>query len=184
MIVILGKTCSGKSSVVKKLVENYGYKNIVTWTTRPKRPNEIGGVDYNFCTPEEFKKLDDLGFFAETTSYVMAGGNKASYGTAIEDIADDKVLVLNPEGYRHLNKLNSISIISFLIDTPEDILVERLRKRGDSEEEMKRRLEADDRDFSGIKDEVDYILKNEDCTLDYLAELIRMLHTGEVKVIE
>lgn len=35
MIVLFGKTCSGKDTIMKYLVEHYGYKKLVTYTTRP-----------------------------------------------------------------------------------------------------------------------------------------------------
>ena len=37
MLIILGKTASGKNTIVNKLVKNYGFKQLVTYTTRPKR---------------------------------------------------------------------------------------------------------------------------------------------------
>ena len=40
MIVIIGKTASGKDLIVKKLCNDYGYNKIVTYTTRPMRKGE------------------------------------------------------------------------------------------------------------------------------------------------
>lgn len=46
MIVIVGESACGKSSVAKYLMEHYGYKRIVTYTTRKPRDGEQDGVDY------------------------------------------------------------------------------------------------------------------------------------------
>lgn len=55
-IVLVGQTNSGKTTVAK-LLEAYGYKRIVTYTTRPKRQGERDGIDYNFVTDEKFKSM-------------------------------------------------------------------------------------------------------------------------------
>ena len=48
LTVVLGKTCSGKTAVVRELCKKYNYSKIVTYTTRPMRNGEKDGVDYNF----------------------------------------------------------------------------------------------------------------------------------------
>ena len=63
-IVLVGQTNSGKTTVAK-LLEAYGYKRIVTYTTRPKRQGERNGIDYNFVTDEKFKSMIKNGDFAE-----------------------------------------------------------------------------------------------------------------------
>lgn len=63
---ILGKSGSGKSTVLNKLMEEYevyneyAVKRLVYSTTRAKRDNEIDGVDYNYLEGglEAFKKID------------------------------------------------------------------------------------------------------------------------------
>lgn len=178
MLVLCGKSGAGKDSILKILTSKYKLSKITTWTTREKRPGEVGGVDYNFCTNEEFDKLKDIGFFAETTSYVMAGDKYVQYGTAIEDLQGDKCLILNPEGLKNLRRLKSLNMIVFYIYTPTETLIERLKNRGDSEEEYKRRLETDFWDFQDIDDYVDYTLYNDDSiSLEALAELIYDLFT-------
>ena len=43
MIVLCGKTASGKDTIMKLLVTT-GFKPVVRYTTRPIRPGEIDGV--------------------------------------------------------------------------------------------------------------------------------------------
>lgn len=102
MLVILGKTASGKNTIVNELVKNYGFKQLVTYTTRPKRKDEIEGITYHYISLEEFKKKDREGFFAETAYYSPASGGEWAYGTSLEDLknADNKtVVILNPNGF-------------------------------------------------------------------------------------
>lgn len=78
MIVIVGESACGKSSVAKYLTEHYGYKRIVTYTTRKPRDGEQDGVDYFYINQQHFKTLEDQNFFAETATY--NGWSYTEYG--------------------------------------------------------------------------------------------------------
>lgn len=54
MIILVGPTGTGKSFVHDILVDS-GYKNIVSFTTRPQRPKEIDGRDYIFVSDYQFQ---------------------------------------------------------------------------------------------------------------------------------
>ena len=79
MICLLGRTCAGKDTVLKQLASNFGYKPVVTYTTRPMRPGEVDGVDYHFIDKSQFRRMKLQGFFAETTSYNVATGDTWYY---------------------------------------------------------------------------------------------------------
>ena len=165
MLIILGKTASGKNTIVNELVKNYGFKQLVTYTTRPKRKGEIEGITYHYISLEEFKKKDREGFFAESSYFCPASGGEWAYGTSLEDFkkADDKtVLITNPRGYYSL--LSNIGLghaCSIYIMAKIDILLDRLEKRGDSFLEAKRRIIADREDFEDIEDYVDFWIAND-----------------------
>ena len=48
LIVISGFSGAGKGTVVKGLVEKYGYSLSISATTRAPRPGEVDGKDYYF----------------------------------------------------------------------------------------------------------------------------------------
>ena len=56
MVILTGKTCSGKNLVRDKLVNEHGFKSLITYTTRPMRPGEIQDVTYHFISEEEFNQ--------------------------------------------------------------------------------------------------------------------------------
>lgn len=60
MIVLVGKSCSGKDSVAKILC-SMGYSRVATCTTRPMRIGETDGVDYYFITQSEFMNMIEKG---------------------------------------------------------------------------------------------------------------------------
>jgi len=156
MIVLVGESASGKSSIEKYLVDNYGYNKVVSYTTRSPRPSEVDGIDYHFISVEEFRSLKEQGFFAETAVY-----NDWNYGTAKEDCTDDKVAVLTPHGLRQISKINGINTISFYINVPRRDRLIKILQRGDSIEEAYRRSLSDVGQFDGIEDEVDYVINND-----------------------
>ena len=155
MIVLVGESASGKSSIERYLVDNYGYSKVVSYTTRQPRPNEVDGVDYHFVSVDEFLKLREQGFFAETATY-----NMWHYGTAKEDCTDDKIAVLTPHGLRQISKVNGINVLSFYINIPRRDRLIKILQRGDDIEEAYRRSLSDVGQFDGIEDEVDCVIYN------------------------
>jgi len=160
MILLVGKSCSGKDTIRKEL-NKLGYKSIVTYTTRPPRNGEIDGVDYHFVDASRFRAMDLMGCFVETTSYNVASGETWYYGSAVDDLKEDSVMIVNPEGLRLIKKLKSLKPIAFYLVADEDTIWERLKQRGDNDEEARRRLRADASDFVGIINDVDFCLRND-----------------------
>lgn len=165
MVIIIGRSGSGKTSVVNELVKNYGYNQLITDTTRPKRPEEKNGIDYNFKTQEEFDKLKDEDYYAESVTYNASFG-KCSYGSQksyYENPNKNSIIILNPIGFykiknnEKLNKDNLTSIYLKVLD--DDLLLTRLVNRDDDPEEIKRRWAADSKDFADIEKNVDYIIE-------------------------
>lgn len=153
MICLIGASASGKSTTQKILCKKYGYKPLISYTTRPMREKEKDGVDYHFLTEDEFHELDDAGFFCETAKY-----SSWHYGTAKKDIKDNTVAVVTPSGFRKLRELYD-NVISFYLSVPRRDRLIRLLKRGDDIDEACRRSCSDVGMFDGVEDEVDYVIK-------------------------
>jgi len=181
MIVLCGMTSSGKDTIQKELIK-LGMKSVVSYTTRPMRKGETEGVEYHFITKEDFLKKESENFFAETTSYNVATKETWYYGTAKEDLTDDKVVILNPDGIRQIKKCEGINPIIFYIHSELDTIKKRLLQRGDNPEEANRRIQADIEDFKDIMDYAHCVITNENVEPYILGETIRGLynkHKGE-----
>ena len=166
MVIILGKTCSGKDTIVNNLIDLHGFKKIVTSTTRPMRKGEKQDVTYHFLSEEDFKQKIDEGYFVEYKTYDTEFG-EWYYGTSLEDLenADDKsVIILTPDGYRDVVKKLSNRPTAIYIYANNATIKKRLLKRGDNPNEAQRRLEHDNEDFKCIENEVDRIVYNNDGT--------------------
>lgn len=67
LIVLLGKTASGKNEVAKKLCTDYKYNYVTPFTTRPMRNNEKFGREYYFVSDECFQQISNLNkFYAQS----------------------------------------------------------------------------------------------------------------------
>lgn len=155
-LVILGKSGSGKTELVKILTENFKYDKIVTYTTRPIRKGEVDGVDYNFITVDKFNDMLDKDEFVEH----FVAKNGWCYGTKKDSFNnDDMVIILTPSGLQSL-KDNNVDVRSYYIDVDDNTRYIRQILRGDDIKEVARRSETDKHDFEGIQDKVDYIVTN------------------------
>lgn len=156
MIAIVGGSASGKSTVAGELMKVYGFKKIVSYTTRDIREGEVDGVDYHFISEEEFRKLYSQNFFAETGCY-----RGWKYGTPANECADDKVIVVTPHGLRQLKTRMDLDITSFYIKVNQrDRLIKALQ-RNDNIDECYRRSTSDCGMFDGLEDEVDFVIEND-----------------------
>jgi len=168
MIILVGESASGKSTIEKQLVKN-GLNKIVSYTTRPMRDGEKDQVDYNFISEKLFLDLLDQGIFAEYTVY-----NGWYYGIAHEDCLDNSVVVVEPHGYRQLKKIKDLHIKSFYIQVPERVRLKRMVDRGDNLLEVFRRIFSDQGLFQFIDKEVDYVVNNiaiNDCLQEVLNKI-------------
>ena len=172
LLLLCGKSCAGKDTIQKELIK-IGMKSVVTYTTRPPRNYETDGITYHFISKDEFLKKKEEGFFAETTFYDVSTGDRWYYGSAVEDLSDDKVIIVNPHGLKQFKKLPELNPISFYITAGEETIWNRLRERGDNAAEARRRLNVDDEDFKDIDKVVDFSFSNDlGLKPELLAEMI------------
>ncbi len=181
MIILLGKTASGKDTILNRLAENYSYKKLITYTTRPMRKGEIQDKTYHFISDEEFLKKKEEGFFLECNEFNTVDGIWR-YGSAKEDYlnaTDDTVIILTPSGLSVLKvyiarQKADIDIVPIYIYSNNNTIEKRLKKRGDKKEEADRRIKADNVDFDGVQNVVDRIFYNNN-TND-LDEVVKKIH--------
>lgn len=178
MIILIGPSASGKSTIEKSLVRD-GFKNIISYTSRPIRECETNHKDYHFITKEDFQEKLNDGFFAEHTEY-----NSWFYGIAKEDMKQDSIAVVEPFGFRQLLKLSekeNFNILSFFIEAPERMRLKRMVDRGDNLMEIFRRIFSDQGVFQGIDKEVDYVIENHDGELYKAIENIEIIVIDKIK---
>lgn len=152
LLVLMGKSCSGKDTIANELVK-YGYENLVSYTTRPMRDDEIQDQTYHFISEDEFINKINNGFFLEYRKYLSANANGLwYYGTAKEDYEKESkmISILTPDGVNTLIS-KGINPKVIYIYANQITIKNRLLKRGDNKEEAERRMKADNVDFRGAE---------------------------------
>jgi len=152
----------GKTTLSNLLLKEIpNLKKIVTCTTRKPRPGEKNGIDYIFLTKEQFEEKIKKGEFLE---YAVVHGNY--YGTPKDQVfsqidnGNDVLLVIDVQGMRQIKSNMDNVITIFMIPPSIDELVNRMRRRGDSDQEIQRRLQTAMKEFPAWK-EYDYIVIND-----------------------
>jgi guanylate kinase len=157
-IIILGKSASGKDTLSKLLCDQ-GLRMSVSHTTRPMRKHEKDGIDYHFISLEDFEKKESENFFLESEKF-----REWKYGRSVVSIENADVLILTVKGVSSvLEKYSRDSFYIIETISPDGVRIERSMKRGDSTEEIFRRLKADEIDFNQHRNfTVDEILETQD----------------------
>jgi guanylate kinase len=169
VLVISGKSATGKDQIVKELCE-MGFSRITTFTTRPKRKGEIDGVDYHFLNVKDFLKKYTEGFFIEIKYYTTADGIWY-YGSSLDSVensTDNDVIILTPSGVNKLINKN-VTHTSFLLNVSDDEIKKRQLHRGDNNTEAERRFKADMLDFSFVGHLYKFVIDNENKTANEAA---------------
>lgn len=164
--LVVGPSGSGKTTLTEDLCLRYGYKAVSSYTDRPPRyPGEVG---HEFLSKEEFDKLPDL------CAYTEFNGHR--YGVTSEMIDRCDVYVIDPAGVEYMREhytgKKGIAIIGLVVE-PE-VRYARMKKRGDSKEQIESRLRHDERAFRDLNKIADVMVRNSDlkATVDFLHEFI------------
>jgi Guanylate kinase. len=159
IFVIMGKSASGKDTIYKKLLENkeLNLKNIVIYTTRPKREFETDGVEYNFVDEDTFRELQSRNKIIEYRSYNTVQGIWY-YFTVNDGQIDldnnDYLIIGTLQSYGQLRDyFGQDKVVPIYIEVDDGIRLMRALLREQKREipqyaEMCRRFLADCEDFS------------------------------------
>ena len=163
LIVISGFSGVGKGTVVKRLVQDYGYSLSISATTRTPREGEVDGREYYFKTKEDFMNLIDYNGFIEWAVYV-----ENYYGTPRAFVEKELaaghnvILEIEVQGAMNIKEQYPDAILIFLTAPSAAELRNRLVGRGTEEaavieKRMQRAVEE-----SANMESYEYIVVNDD----------------------
>lgn len=175
IICLLGKSCSGKDTIYKKLLadESLNLLPLVTYTTRPMRTGEQEGREYHFTDEAGFNSLKEAGKVIEDRTYDTVYGLWRYFtvddGTFVKEgrnvIAAAGTIPAYIKLRDHFGVENTCPI---MIETDDGIRLERAMRREKKQEvprykEMCRRFITDSEDFDEEKMKaagVDHVFMN------------------------
>lgn len=157
LFCIIGETASGKDTLTKKLCENTGMKQVISYTTRNRRDNESDTHIFVDNSVYEQMKSDD-----KIAAYTEINGNR--YWSTIDQLYDNDLYIIDPIGMKSLEDLGleDIDYCSIYINVPSDIRLDRALYRGDSLEDFFSRMKSETEQFVIMKAHggFDYAISN------------------------
>jgi guanylate kinase len=164
VIVVSAPSGAGKTTVVARVLREVpGLRFSVSHTTRPPRAGEREGVDYHYVDRPTFERLR-----ADNKLLESAEVHGNLYGTGRAEIERaraegvDVLLDLDVQGAAQVRERMKDAVTVFILPPSYQELEQRLRRRGqDDEETIERRLAAAAREI-GAFENYDYALVNDD----------------------
>lgn len=144
-IIICGHGGSGKDYLKNKFVEK-GFNPSISFTTRKARVGEIDGIDYYYCTNEQFNSMiknQELYEYKEFRGWF--------YGTSLKEFYSSDIFIMTPPSIKELSKKDRKNSFVIYLDIDERIRKMRLSSRNDVDS-VDRRLKADKEMFENFSD--------------------------------
>lgn len=152
--VLTGMSGVGKTSMINELLKTGSFSYPKMYTTRPIRKHILDGKIHigEDCYEELPHKVVEFIY------------NQHKYAIIDSEVQKANIFDLAPSGFRSLKENykgdKKIIIIYVWIDKYERI--NRMKARGETEEDIYSRLQYEKIEYQDIEKDVDYIIKNDD----------------------
>ena len=149
LFCILGRSGTGKDTVVDRVCQLTGMTKVCSYTTRPKRINE--GDTHIFIQPGDVDKYKD-----DIIAQTVIGD--IEYFATITQVLNSDFYIIDPKGLGDLWKYwdfekHPLKIVTVLISVPVDVQHRFLMNRGDDAEVVRKRMAAEDAQFCEFEKE-------------------------------
>ena len=155
LIALLGRSGCGKSTIAERLNRKYGYVQAKSYTTRPMRDNPEDENTHTFITREQIADFEN-----DIVAYNEYNGN--AYFVTRKMLEGCNLYVVDREGLIQLYKnYHDKDILSIYIDCDSSIASKRMAERGDTDEQIMKRLQYDEKAFANCQELCDFVIPNE-----------------------
>jgi guanylate kinase len=160
IFIVSGPGGVGKGTVVARLLELEPDLWLSrSWTTRGRRAGEPEDA-YVFVDRPAFEKRIDEGGFLEWTEFAGTG---ALYGTPRIDAAGrDVILEIELDGAQQVKRHHPDAVLIFVVAPSRKDQERRLRRRGEGDESVSRRIEVGAAEQKTGERIADYVVVNDD----------------------
>jgi guanylate kinase len=183
MLVLSSPSGAGKTTISRRLLPGDDEIDLsISVTTRPKRVNEIEGVDYHFVDQPTFDQLVIAGELLEHATVFGHGyGTPRAPVEAALEAGQDVLFDIDWQGTQQLAEKASKDLVRIFILPPSTTELERrLRTRAQDPEEVVQGRMAKAADEMSHWPEYDYIIVNHDVA-ESLAQVEAILAAERLK---
>lgn len=152
LLCVMGKTATGKDSLVDALCQHNNIQKVISYTTRPRRENE--GDTHYFVTEDVYHQMKTEEQIAAETQI-----GQYYYWATIEQLYKCNVYIIDYLGLKKLRELNlpGLKFVTVYIHAPDDIREYRaLSQRGDEKKKWRVRNYSEKEQFRQLEKAVDY----------------------------
>ena len=148
LIVLCGPSGVGKSTISRRLADEVHLRYVASTTTRPQRPHDEDGKNYEHVSEEEFfKRLANDEFLEYANVYDHYYGTPRRSTLEALTGGQDVLLEIDVQGALQIRYQYPQALMIFILPPDGQSLLKRLRERGrDSEAEIQRRFRAAQRE--------------------------------------
>ncbi|MHC1685487.1 MAG: guanylate kinase [Clostridiaceae bacterium] len=167
---LIGRSSVGKDTIAVEL-EKRGFLKAVSFTTRPKRENEVDGIDYFFVTNDKFNKMREVNKIIESRQYYS---NDILWQYGLADVSfnlkeNDNIVVVDFMGYLELKKYFGEDVVKSIyvyVDNYGSLLMRSLKRQPNASkeqvEEICRRFLKDNEEMNeDVEKACDFKVNNE-----------------------
>lgn len=187
---IMGRTCSGKTTLAKMVAEAFNMKIVRSYTTRPMREGENEHTsDHTFVSDEDVKL-----FKGKIVSYTEINGYK--YFVTKDMIMNSDIYVIDPDGYHMLaeyveRKNLKIKLVPIYIEVDIADQERRYIARGNTRKEFWDRYTSETEQFDKFEKEMTiynckygYIYRIKNVDFNYIVKKIKEYIYNYLSLIE
>lgn len=161
-LIILGKSGSGKDYMMRQMAKK-GLALGVKTTTRPQRKGEVQWVAYEFVADWTFKEMIDAGEFVVRQEFKVTPTDREPeiwhYGLTKREFERSQAFIMTPGELLMIDPETRKGCFVVYLDIDRKIREERILRRRDMNDSLKRRMDADDEDFKEFDTNGDYDLR-------------------------
>ena len=178
LMVVSAPSGAGKTSICREILRLFpSVRFSVSCTTRPPRPGETNGMDYEFISDGEFRERIIRGEFIEwVENYGRFYGTPKKTMDTFLDQGYDLILDIEPRGAKAMREHDPRGVFIFIMPPSLSELKSRMSLRGESAAVIERRLQSS---LDEIREALwyDYIIFNE--KLEEAVDRFRSVYIAE-----
>jgi guanylate kinase len=161
-LIIIGKSGSGKDYMVRQMSKKGLLAGIKT-TSRPQRKGEVQWETYEFVATWTFTEMIENDDFLVRQEFVVTPADRDPetwhYGLTKKEFDRAQAFIMTPAELLMLDVETRKGCFVVYLDIDRKIREERVLRRRDMNDSIKRRMDADDEDFKEFNKTGDYDLR-------------------------